>query len=113
MSGTLNINSQCRWMPAGWLYDAALERIGAELSLESSSLVELNRNARTTESGTLNLIDLSKEEFALFVTAVNKALVKAEAGGLSEFHDPSFFPGFLKHFRELAILLKSDPRATS
>lgn len=113
MAGTLIVADGTCWLPAGWVYDAALERIADELTETDPALAADLLTARTiVGSGFCDLRPLEGTQFRRVLRAVNRAYEQVRAAGPIGFHDPSFFPGFRERFGELAALVRADPRST-
>jgi hypothetical protein len=111
MAGTLRINDNAVWMPAGWIYDGILDLIAAQVANEDPALAETLRKARTEATGYHNLRTLDKDSFLLLLRGTERAYAKALSQGAQAFHDRSMYPSFIKHFDTLRGSLKADPRA--
>ena len=51
MAGTLEVTDELCWMPAGWVFDAVLEHIAAELHTQDPELAAQLLDARTAANG--------------------------------------------------------------
>ena len=111
MAGTLRINDNAVWMPAGWIYDGVLELIATELANQDRILAEALREARTEAKGYHDLRTLDNARFLLVLNATERVFARTASQGAQSFNDPSFYPGFIKHFDKLRTLLKTDARA--
>src|SRR6476660_2954937 len=111
MAGTLRINENSVWMPAGWVYDGILELVAGELSNQDPALAEELLQARTHAKGYHDLRTLDVSRFRLLKQATERAVSRAESQGARSFSDPTFYPGFMRHFNNLRALLATDGRA--
>ena len=111
MAGTLEINERYCWMPAGWLFDHALEAIAARVGLTDSALGEELRHFRTESGGYGDLKGLDGQRFQLFREAVQAARDAAFEDGPAAFAKPEFFPGYLGQLDALLQGLRTDPRS--
>jgi hypothetical protein len=68
---------------------------------------------RTDSSGYLDLRGLDGAQFRALLEAAERAHGRVIAEGSQAFHDPSFYPGFVKHFSELIALLRSGIRSVT
>lgn len=109
MSGTMDIRDDIAWMPAGWVFDNVLELVASELQSEDPSLATILLEARIDISGGyLDLRTLSADRFRSLLRAVERVFNRLIKEGPDAFHDPSFYPGFMKHLDELKRLLQAD-----
>jgi hypothetical protein len=106
MAGTLVINEELCWMPAGWVFDNAIEHIARGLAGTDSALAQVLLDARTTKSvGYLDLRTMQENKFATVVDAADEAIREVETVGASVFGQSAFFPGYLDQFRRLQKML--------
>jgi len=113
MSGTLEINDNATWMPAGWIFDRVLELLAEEVESADPALSRRLLDARTEVTGYGDLRQLERSQFLLITEAAQRAYERAEKAGPTPFRDPAFYPGFLRHFRALTELLRMDSRAAA
>lgn len=111
MAGTLEISQTAVWMPAGWIFDRVLELLAEELQSADPALARILLDSRTEVTGYGDLRQLERNKFLLIAEAAEGAYKRVETMGPTAFRDPTFYPGFLKHFRMLRDLLRNDPRA--
>lgn len=90
MSGLVDIREGAVWMPAGWVLDNALERIGVELALDDRKLAELALEGRTEHTGYFDVRDLEVSRFLTLLRATERAYESVLEGGSELFYDPSF-----------------------
>lgn len=105
MSGTLYINDEAVWMPAGWVFDGVLELIAAELEQQDVALAAALRAARTETGGFCDLRGLDAGQSHLVAQAAARAYDRLVAEGPAAFRDPTFYQGFIARFGELNALL--------
>lgn len=112
MAGTIVINDHAGWLPAGWVYDNALEAVAEELRRHDAELADACLAARTIVSqGYFDLRGLDAESYRRFVSAAEHALAAIQSAGLAAVpHD--FSAGYLAKLQNLCELLRGDPRAT-
>ena len=108
MSGTLEISNTHCWMPAGWVYDNAMERLAAVIQSRNTTLSRMLTESRTSEQGGhLDLRGLSVSELSLLVDASGEVCRLAALQGPNSFADPTFFSGFLSQLHQLHEMLKA------
>jgi hypothetical protein len=96
-------------MPAGWVFDNALERIALTAEETNPSLSQTLLNGRTAiNGGYLDLRGLPLTEFAVIANAAERAFRVAENAGAGTFHNPAFYPGFIEQFRQLLQMLRTE-----
>jgi len=108
MSGTLYINDEAVWMPAGWVFDGVLELVAAELEQQDVALAAALRAARTETGGFCDLRGLDAEQSHLVAQAATRACDRLVAEGPGAFRDPTFYQGFIARFGELNELLLAN-----
>jgi hypothetical protein len=115
MSGCIFFSQSRGWCKAGWAYRAALDGIcealthmsgGDELARE---LTDEAGPARSVEN--IEVAEWSQEKQQLFRRAVLEACGILRARGPKDWHDRSFFPGFLKTLAELDAIATDEKRA--
>ena len=111
MSGTLYINEEAVWMPAGWVFDRVLELVAAELEQQDVALAAFLRAARTEAGGFCDLRGLDAEQSRVIAQAAARAYDRLVAEGPTAFRDPTFYQGFIARFGELNELLVAILRA--
>jgi hypothetical protein len=111
MSGTIKISDDSYWVPAGWVFDNALEIIAASFDDPSTPLANLIRDARTSVStGYLDLSDLTNAQMQEVARAVFIAVDKERRAGGEAFDQPQFFSGYMQRLEELCAMFAADPR---
>ena len=98
-------------MPAGWVYDLALELIAAILAKADPLFAHEVLQGRTDCGGYLDLRSIDVKRFQALTQAAQEALTRVTSSGRSQFKDPAFFDGFVTHLTELQEMLRGDPRA--
>jgi hypothetical protein len=112
MAGTLIVNEQAIWMPPGWVFDNVLGDVAAELQSRMPALAARILDGRTDRSvGYFDCASLEPDAFRELLHAVERTLEKTIAAGAGGFHDPSGFPGYIRHLRDLLALIREAPRA--
>jgi hypothetical protein len=113
MAGTLVINAHADWLPAGWVYDNALEAVAAELREHDAAPADDCLAARTTMSqGYFDLTNLDAERYRKFLSAAEQALSTIQSVGASAVARRDAYSGYLHQIHKLCDLLRADPRAT-
>lgn len=106
MAGTLEITDDLCWMPAGWVFDHALELMAAMLQAKSPVLAELLLTARTdANGGYLDLRDWDVEQLETLLDAARTACNDIERTGAESFAQPELHEGFLQQFHQLCDML--------
>lgn len=104
------------WWAANWVYDTIVERIADDLvcgPAEEALASWLRGRLCTVQGpgvGCVDLRELSEEDRRLFRAAAQSALRQAILSGPIGWHDPSFFPVWLKKFRQLLRMWKAADR---
>lgn len=111
MSGTIYINDEAVWMPAGWVFDGVLELVAAELEQQDVALATTLRAARTETGGFFDLRVLDAEQSRLVAQAAARAYDRIVAEGPGAFRDTAFYQGFIARFGELNELLAANSAA--
>lgn len=112
MAGTIDIRDDAVWMPAGWIFDDALELIAGELEGSDPALATQLLNARSNEgSGYLDLRMINPIKFRAILSAVESVYNRTLNEGPNSFSQPAFYDGFMKHLNNLKLSLQSDVRA--
>ncbi len=114
MSGVVRLSGRNAWIPPGWIYDGALERMSAEIRETHPTLSRQLILAITRESiGFLDLTTVGADVLATIEQAASRVRARLLADGASSFGDPAFFPAFVKRLDELLSMLRDDPRLAS
>jgi hypothetical protein len=112
MAGTLIVNERSIWMPPGWVFDNVLSDLAAELQQRVPALTARLLDGRTDRSvGYFDCVSLDSPTLRELLHAAEHVLDRTLAAGSGSFHEPSAFPGFVRHVRDLIALLREDPRA--
>ena len=108
MSGTLIVNANSAWMPAGWVFDLVLDTLAEDLDRVQPDLARKLRHAKTDVSvGFLDLAGLEAKTLSTLHEAVERAHGEFQRRGAASFHNPAFFPGFMAKLEELQQWLSS------
>jgi hypothetical protein len=111
MSGGIRFKKGVFWGKAGWCYRAAREGICDALrqTPEGSTLAdEISAESHPAQwCEHLDIDEWPKEKKALFFQAVYRCADRFAKEGPVGWHDPSFFPGFLRAMEELAQTARS------
>ena len=111
MAGTLIVNEGSIWMPPGWIFDNVLADLAAELQQRLPALAARLLDGRTDRSvGYFEGTSLDQAALRELLQAAERVLDGTLAAGARSFHDPSGFPGYVRHVRDLIALLREDPR---
>jgi len=114
MSGTLDLNDQDTWMPAGWVFDNVLAQLGDELSASSPELARILREGITESSGGyVNLDIVSAEQLRGLLAALEIVRARTLAQGRSSFHVPEFFEGYIEQLNSLIEMVRRDERVAA
>ena len=114
MSGTLELSDKLCWMPAGWVYDEALERLAAELEAGQPSTSRILRQARTEENGGyLDLRSARTDELVALHRAAEDVYVRLKSEGVARFSAPEFYVGFVSQVLTLKEMLRDRLREPS
>jgi hypothetical protein len=109
MAGTFIISETIGWLPANWIFRNVLEELlGVLPAAETVLRKRLTKGALT---GTVDLRSLERDSFRSIISAVDRVYEKTVAEGSTGFHDPSFYPAYVKWLDVLCATLKNDPRA--
>lgn len=105
MAGTLEITESLCWMPAGWVYDNALEGMADHVADDLrerllGSLTDVN-------GGYLDLQAASPNEIHSIRLALQAFINKVEEAGPAGMHNPESFDGYLKQLQQLEAMLDS------
>lgn len=111
MSGTLVVDDNVAWMPAGWVYNGVLERIAQALDERYAGLRQFLREAQTEYRGYCDIQSLNVDDFNVVLEAAARAYLKTANEGAAAFRDPKWYGPFVKHFGGLVEILRADPRA--
>lgn len=111
MSGTLVIDENVAWMPAGWVYNGVLEGIAQALDERYAGLRQFLLEAQTEYRGYCDIQSLTADDFNIVLEAAGRAYLKAAEEGPDGFQDPKWYGPFIKHFGALIEMLRADPRA--
>ncbi len=68
-------------------------------------------NRTELAGGYFDITKLDNAQFKQLLNAAEAAYQKTIAEGPKAFHDPKFYPGYVKQFEMLLGMLKTDPRA--
>lgn len=106
MAGTLEVTEELCWMPAGWVFDAVLERMATVLHEHEPALAERLLAARTeANGGYLDLRDMELETLVVLLNAADDAYSRIKREGAQEFAMSDFYEGLLKQFQQLCDML--------
>ncbi len=106
MAGTLEVTNALCWMPAGWVFDHALECMAAVLQAQSPLLAELLRAARIdANGGYLDVRDWHVDQLETLRDAAHTAYDHITRTGAQRFAQPAFHEGFLQQFHQLCDML--------
>lgn len=106
MAGTLEVTEELCWMPAGWVFDAVLERMAAVLHPQDPVLAAWLLAARTeANGGYLDLRDLEGETWARLCNAADRAYDHLNREGGQGGAVPEGAEGLLTQFQQLRAML--------
>lgn len=106
MAGTLEIGEELCWMPAGWVYDNALEAMAS--CIDNTELAGTLLASRVdVNGGYLDLRGWGVESISALRDAAKKASTEFETRGADGFAMPEYYDGFVKHLRALVAMLES------
>ncbi|RKQ92732.1 hypothetical protein C8N24_2585 [Solirubrobacter pauli] len=110
MSGSASITAapEAVWMPSGWIFDDALERLAVAVPAEAEMLEE---TIASNGALALDLRALPAERFAALATAARAAVRDVIDAGPEPGEDPSWFAPQVYGLSLFAGLLNADPRA--
>lgn len=112
MAGTIVINDHADWLPAGWVYDNALEAVANELRRHDTALADHCLAARISVSqGFLDLNRLDADGYRRFLSAAEQALATVQSTQSGDLTRCDYYSGYLDQFERLCELLRADPRA--
>ena len=112
MAGTLEVTEELCWMPAGWVFDTALERMAAVLHPQEPALAERLLAARTeANGGYLDLRVMDLETLVLLSNAADSAYGHITREGAQGLAAPEFYEGLLKQFLQLCDMLHAGRKA--
>jgi len=104
------------YAPASWAYDTTLRSIADALGQtpEDQALrVWLDHQTCAEQGmglGSVDVRELAPSVARRFIEAIPEALAVERAKGSDDWHDPSFFPGWLKRFEELQAMVEAADR---
>src|SRR4051812_34677036 len=99
---TFFITEELVWMPAGWAYDNVILEIANLLKVNQPELSQMFLDARReSNGGFLDVQNLGPDQIRSILDAARAAYAQAEQKGGAAFHDPTFFPGYMKQFQTL------------
>ena len=114
MAGTLIINANADWLPAGWIFDSVVDSIVVKVSETWPDLARSFREARTEGgSGYLDMAEWPSQQVVAVLEAVQRHRRETTSAGARAFHDPVFFPAYVAHLDDLITKMLHDPRAAS
>jgi hypothetical protein len=112
MAGTLEISDGLSWMPAGWVYDGALERLAKAIEADRPSVARALLRARTeANGGHLDLRTFRAEDLWAIERGADEAYAQLESAGPSSFAMPEYYAGFMEQFLALREMLRLVSRA--
>ncbi|KAA0135389.1 hypothetical protein FYZ48_18950 [Gimesia chilikensis] len=112
MAGTLVLSQDLCWMPAGWIYDAALEHLAVLLNEQDEKLSELFRNSlMEVNGGFLSLEEAPIADLKLIENALGTMIEMVKTAGPDAMFYPKFFDGYVNHLEELGRLLAQRLKA--
>lgn len=104
------------WWAANWAYDNIIELIADDLVCGPAE-VRLASWLRSRTCvvqgpgiGSVDSQQLTADDRRLFRTAAQEALRRVILAGPIGWHDPSYFPAWIKKFRELLRMWKASDR---
>ena len=107
MAGTLELSQDLCWMPAGWIYDNALEGIANIIGKSEPELQQrLLASLTDVNGGYLDLQQCDAGMLTMIETALASVIANAVSAGPNAMHDPSFYDGYVQQLREFHALLK-------
>jgi len=106
MSGGINFNDGVFWGKAGWCYRNARDEICAtlrEIPGGSALAEEISAESHPAQyCEYLDLKDWPREKRKLLFQAIYRCVDRVAMEGPVGWHDPAFFPSFLRAMEELA-----------
>ena len=112
MAGTLEVTEELCWMPAGWVFDTALERMAAELHSQEPALAARLLGARTeANGGYLDLRDTDPDTLVLLVHAADRAYGRIQGERAQGDAAPVFTEGLLTQLQQLRDILHAGQKA--
>ena len=111
MAGTLQVNEQSAWTPAGWIFNNVLERVALRLESDDESLSNTVFESLGPLPGHLDLCGMPADRIQLLTRATEEVCRRAEDAGVSAFPDQHFYEPFIRELRTLLQLLHADPRS--
>jgi hypothetical protein len=110
MAGTLEINSDAAWMPAGWIYDGVLKLLAEQLQDKDARCSSILREGLTSHGGFCDLSAIPQDTFRSLLRAAEAVHKETVEKGEHAFRDSSFYPAFVRQLGALIEILRSDRR---
>jgi len=106
MAGTLVLSKELCWMPAGWVYDNALEGIAENIGESEPELKQrLLASLTYVNGGYLNLQQCDAIALRTIEAGLASVIAKTISAGSTAMYDPSFYDGYVQRLREFHSLL--------
>jgi hypothetical protein len=107
VSGTLELSNELCWMPAGWVFDGALERLALALQAERPSMSQALMGATTEgNGGYLDLRSADADELLALLRAAEEAYTRLASEGAASFANPEYIEGFVAQFQTLMEMIR-------
>jgi hypothetical protein len=112
VAGFIILQDGRAYAAASWAYDAVVERIADALPPSAAGqalavwLREQTCLVRGPGMGRVDLRELTVENQRLFGRAAQRAFTRALLGGPAGWGDPSFYPGWMRRFRDLTRMMR-------
>lgn len=90
-------------MPAGWVYDNALE--GMAGFLDAGLRERMLGSLTDINGGYLDLQNAAHSDIKSVLTALQSLIATTIEAGPAAMHDPSFFDGYIQQLKELEAML--------
>ena len=106
MAGTLELSKDLCWMPAGWIYDSALEGIANVVGSKNPDLEQtLLQSLTDVNGGHLDLQSSSVAELKAIQTGLSQFTDTTVNAGADAIHNSDFFDGYVEQLRQFENLL--------
>lgn len=106
MSHIVIFDEERSWYGANWAGRNLVHQIIEHLPPESTAVAECLQHVDDFPGCNVDLSCLSAHDLRLLQVGAERALAGLTAAGPSSFHDPSFFPGFVRKFEEFIQITK-------
>jgi hypothetical protein len=106
MAGTLELSKDLCWMPAGWIYDNALEGIANAVGSERPDLGQaLLQSLTDVNGGHLDLQSSPVDDLKAMQNGLSHFTNVTMDAGPDALHNPDFFDGYVEQLRQFEKLL--------